>query len=224
MRASIARRMSESKREAPHFYVDTTVRMDQAVQLRRALKETDDVRAKVTYNHLVLKACADALAAHPELNARFAGDAIEILPEINLGVATAVPEGLIVPVIREADRLSLFALAERARELAEKASRRAFGGDDLSGASFSVSNLGMYDIDGFAAVINPPHAGILAVGSVREQPVVRDGVLAVGHTLRLTLSCDHRAVDGVQAAKFLTDVRARLENPMRLLIERERES
>ncbi|MBM4267154.1 MAG: 2-oxo acid dehydrogenase subunit E2 [Deltaproteobacteria bacterium] len=218
MRASIARRMSESKREAPHFYVTAVADMDMAVRFRAALKEGGEAAAGVTYNHLVLKACADALAAIPEMNARFAGDAIEVLPEVNLGVATAVPEGLIVPVIHAADRLSLFEIAARARELGERARKRSFTREDLSGATFSVSNLGMYDVESFIAVINPPQAGILAVGSVQEVPVVRDGQIRPGHTLHLTVSCDHRAVDGVRAAEFLADLRRRLENPMLLVI------
>ena len=218
MRAAIARRMTQSKREAPHFYVTAVADMDMAVQLRAGMKASGGVAAGVTYNHLVLKACADALAAVPEMNARFVGDAIEILPEVNLGVATAVPEGLIVPVIHRANRLSLFEIAAEARALAEKAKKRSFASDDLSGATFSISNLGMYDVESFVAVINPPQAGILAVGSVAERPVVRDGAVAVGHTVLLTVSCDHRAVDGARAANFLTEVRARLENPVRLLV------
>ncbi|MDG2305577.1 MAG: dihydrolipoamide acetyltransferase family protein [Candidatus Binatia bacterium] len=218
MRAAIARRMTESKREAPHFYVTTVADMDRAVELRAGLKASGGVAAGVTYNHLILKACADALVAVPEMNARFAGDAIEVLPEVNLGMATAVPEGLIVPVLHDADRSSLFDIAARARELGEKAKQRTFGGKDLSGGTFSVSNLGMYDVESFVAVINPPQAGILAVGSVAQRPVVRDGELRVGHTVHLTVSCDHRAVDGARAAEFLTEVRKRLENPVSLLV------
>lgn len=218
MRAAIARRMTESKREAPHFYVTTVADMDAAVKMRAGLKEAGGIAATVNYNHLILKACADALRAIPEMNARFAGDAIEILPDVNLGMATAVPEGLIVPVIHHADRSTVFEVATRARELAEKAKQRSFGGDDLSGATFSVSNLGMYDVESFVAVINPPQAGILAVGSVGQRAVVRDGEIAVGHTVHLTVSCDHRAVDGARAAEFLSEVRARLENPVRLFV------
>lgn len=218
MRAAIARRMTESKREAPHFYVSTVANMDAAVQMRQGLKAAGGVAAGVTYNHLILKACADALRAFPEMNARFVGDAIEILPDVNVGMATAVPDGLIVPVIHHADQLSLFDVAARARELGEKAKQRNFGGNDLSGATFSVSNLGMYDVEDFVAVINPPQAGILAVGSVAQRPVVRDGELAVAHTVHLTVSCDHRAVDGAKAAEFLGEVRARLENPVRLFV------
>jgi pyruvate dehydrogenase E2 component (dihydrolipoamide acetyltransferase) len=152
------------------------------------------------------------------MNARFAGDAIEVLENVNLGVATAVEEGLLVPVIHDADRLTLFEIAARARLLGERAKAGSFSGADLSGATFSVSNLGMFGVESFAAVINPPQAGILAVGSVELRPVVRDGALATGHTMSMTLSCDHRAVDGAQGARFLADVRRRLENPLALVL------
>lgn len=219
MRAAIARRMTESKREAPHFYVSTVANMDAAVEMRKGLKAAGGAASGVTYNHLILKACADALRASPEMNSRFVGDAIEILPDINIGMATAVPDGLVVPVIHNADKISLLDVGARARELAEKAKQRNFGGNDLSGATFSVSNLGMYDVEDFVAVINPPQAAILAVGSVAQRPVVRDGELGVSFTVHLTVSCDHRAVDGARAAEFLAEVRARLENPVRLFLE-----
>ena len=218
MRASIARRMAESKREAPHFYVRSIADMEFAVRLRAALRERGDA---VTYNHIVLKACADALAAVPELNARFVGDAIELLPDVNLGVVTALPDGVIVPVIHGADRLGLLELASRAGALGEKARERNFSAEDLSGATFSVSNLGMYEVEDFVAVINPPQAAILAVGTVAQRPVVRGGAVAAAYTLHLTLSCDHRAIDGAKAAEFLQEVRERLQNPLRLLMPRE---
>jgi pyruvate dehydrogenase E2 component (dihydrolipoyllysine-residue acetyltransferase) len=218
MRASIARRMVESKREAPHFYLSAVVAMSDAVHLRDMLRRTAGEGRTVTFNHMVLKACADALAVVPEMNARFAGDAIEIVEDVNLGIATAVDDGLIVPVIHGADRLSLLELAVRARALAERAGTSSFTGADLSGATFSVSNLGMYGVESFAAVINPPQAGILAVGAVEPRPVVREGQVTIGHTMSLTLSCDHRVVDGVQGARFLAEVRRRLESPLSLVV------
>jgi pyruvate dehydrogenase E2 component (dihydrolipoamide acetyltransferase) len=221
MRASIAKRMAESKREAPHFYLTTVVDMDEAVGLRAQLKALEVSRAGVTYNHMVLKAVAGALADHPEINARFAGDAIELDPAINLGIATAVEDGLIVPVLSGADRLSLLEIAERARALADKAESGRFSSADLSGATFSVSNLGMFDVDSFSAVINPPQAAILAVGSVKQRPVVRDGALAVGYTMAMTLSCDHRVIDGARGGRFLAEVKRRLENPVALLLDDE---
>lgn len=217
MRASIAKRMTESKREAPHFYLTAVVDMDDAVRLRAQLKALE-VEPAVTYNHMVLKACADALARFPEVNARFAGDAIEVLAEINIGIATAVDDGLLVPVLSGADRLDLTAIAAQARVLAEKAESGRFTSADLSGATFSVSNLGMFDVDSFSAVLNPPQAAILAVGSVKQRPVVRDGALAVGYTMAVTLSCDHRVIDGALGGRFLADVKRRLENPAALLL------
>ena len=218
MRASIAKRMAESKRDAPHFYLTTVVDMDEAVRLRAQLKTLEVSRVGVTYNHMVLKAVADALADFPEVNARFAGDAIELDPAINIGIATAVEDGLIVPVLAGADRLSLLQIAEQSRALADKAEAGRFTSADLSGATFSVSNLGMFDVDSFSAVINPPQAAILAVGSVKQRPVVRDGALVVGYTMALTLSCDHRVIDGARGGRFLADVKRRLENPAALLL------
>jgi len=223
MRASIAKRMAESKRAAPHFYLTTVVDMDEAVRLRAQLKTLEVSPAGVTYNHMVVKAAADALVAFPEVNARFADDAIEILDEVNVGIATAVDEGLIVPVLQGADRLSLLEIAAAARALADKAEGGRFSSAELSGATFSVSNLGMFDVDSFSAVINPPQAAILAVGSVKQRPVVRDGALAVGHTMALTLSCDHRVIDGARGGRFLAEVKRRLENPASLLLSGARE-
>jgi pyruvate dehydrogenase E2 component (dihydrolipoamide acetyltransferase) len=217
MRASIARRMTESKREAPHFYLNAVVDMEAAHRLREEMRASETVAAIVTFNHMIVKAAADALRAHPELNARFAGDAVDILDGVHVGIATAVPDGLIVPVIHDADRKSLVEIATAARALAEKARSRTFSGDELSGATFTVSNLGMYGVESFAAVINPPQAAILAVGAVAVRPFVRDGALVAAHTVVLTLSCDHRAVDGARGAEFLRDVGIRLENPARLL-------
>jgi pyruvate dehydrogenase E2 component (dihydrolipoamide acetyltransferase) len=217
MRASIARRMTESKREAPHFYLTTVADMDAAAALRESMRTSGTIASGVTYNHMIVKAAADALRVFPELNSRFAGDAVELLAGIHVGVATAVSEGLLVPVIHDADRLSLIEIAATARALGEKAKGRTFSGDDLSGGTFTVSNLGMYEVESFAAVINPPQAAILAVGSVRQRPVVRDGALVAAFTVALTLSCDHRAVDGARGAEFLRDVKGRLENPTRLL-------
>jgi pyruvate dehydrogenase E2 component (dihydrolipoamide acetyltransferase) len=217
MRATIAKRMAESMREAPHFYLTTVVDMDAAVGLRAQLKQLD-ASGSVTYNHMVLKAAADALVSCPEVNARFAGDAIEMLDEINLGIATAVDEGLIVPVLHGADGLSLLELAREARALGERLEAGKLTGADLSGATFSVSNLGMFDVDSFTAVINPPQAAILAVGSVKQRAVVRDGVLSVGATMSMTLSCDHRVVDGALGGRFLAEVKRRLQSPVALLL------
>lgn len=217
MRAAIARRMHESKRDAPHFYLERKADMENAIRFRAELAEAG---RRVSWNAIVLKATADALAVQPAMNARFVGDAVELLRHVNLGMATAVADGLVVPVIRDADELDLAGLAARAAELAQKAADKNFGKEDLSGGTFTVSNLGMYGIDSFAAVINPPQAGILAVGGLCEEPVVRDGAVVVGHTLSLVLSCDHRAVDGAVGAQFLAEVVRRLEHPTLLLLPR----
>ncbi len=217
MRASIARRMAQSKREAPHFYLSVEVDMERAAALREEMKSSGTAASGVTLTHMIVKAAADSLRAFPELNARFAGDAVELLQEVNIGVATAVPDGLVVPVIHRADRLSLIEIAAAARALTERARSRSFSGDDLTGGTFTVSNLGMYGVDRFVAVINPPQAAVLAVGSVAPRAVVRDGSLVARRTVGLTLSCDHRALDGARAGEFLRDLRERLENPARLL-------
>lgn len=217
MRAAIARRMTESKREAPHFYLTTIADMDAAVALRESLRSSGTVAQGVTYNHMVVKAAADALRSFPDLNARFAGDAVEIFASVHIGVATALPDGLVVPVIHDADQKTLVEIASAAQSLAEKARGRSFTSNDLSGATFTISNLGMYDVESFAAVINPPQAAILAVGSVRQRPHVRGGALVAAYTVSLTLSCDHRAIDGARGAELLRDIKQRLECPARLL-------
>jgi len=218
MRATIAKRMAESMRDAPHFYLTTVVDMDEAVRLRAQLKRLEASPHGVTYNHMVVKAAADALVEFRDVNARFAGDAIELLDEINVGIATAVDEGLIVPVLHGADRMSLLEVAREARALGERLASGKLTKSDLSGATFSVSNLGMFDVDSFTAVINPPQAAILAVGSVKQRAVVHDGALAVGWTMSMTLSCDHRVVDGASGGRFLAEVKRRLESPVALLL------
>ena len=218
MRSSIARRMTLSKREVPHFYVEASARLDELLRLRESLRRQGGSVAGVTLNHLILCATAAALREQPALNSRFAGDAVEIVHEVNLGLVTAVPDGLVVPVLRRADELDLFALAARARDLTQRARDRRLRSEELSGGTFSVSNLGMYGVERFAAVINPPQAAILAVGAVSEKPVVRDGRVIVAPCVVLTLSCDHRAVDGAQAGLLLSALRTRLEDPVSLLL------
>jgi pyruvate dehydrogenase E2 component (dihydrolipoamide acetyltransferase) len=195
----------------------TLVEMDEVVRLRASFKELK-LASGVTYNHIVLKAVAEALVAWPAVNARFAGDAIEVVGEVNLGIVTVVEDGLVVPVLRAANHLTLFEIAAAARVLGDKAARGGFSSADLSGGTFTVSNLGMFDVEQFSAVINPPQAAVLAVGSVKERPVVRSGRLEVGHNMYVTLSCDHRAIDGALASRFLADLKRRLEHPVGLLV------
>ncbi len=228
MRASIARRMVQSKREAPHFYAEVTADLGELLRLREALRRSAGAGAGagagVTLNHFILRAVAGALREQPALNSRFAGEAIEIAHEINIGIATAVTEGLVLPVLRHADTLDLFEIAERAQDLARRARERKLRSEELSGATFSVSNLGMYGVERFAAIINPPQAAILAIGAALEKPAVREGRIEISKLAVLTVSCDHRAVDGAQAGQFLAALRSRLEEPVGLLLPVPRES
>jgi pyruvate dehydrogenase E2 component (dihydrolipoamide acetyltransferase) len=206
MRQSIARRMTESFRDVPHFYVTTEIDMAEATRLKDALHASGLCATPVTYTHMILKATALALRRHPRLNASYRDGAIEVKADVNLGIAVAVEDGLIVPVLHHADALSLGAIAGETRRLVEQAHRGGFTGDDLSGATFTVSNMGMLDVEHFAAVINPPQSAILAVGAVAERPVVRDGAVVPGRTMRVTVSCVHRIIDGVVAGRFLEEL------------------
>ena len=217
MRKTIAKRLVESTQTAPHFYLTMHVDADRLVALRTEINAAQG-RLKVSYNDLVLRACVVALQDHPEVNTAWEGTHLRQFAGVHLGFAVALPQGLITPVLRDADRLSLLALGEEVRRLADLAKDQKLDPADYTGASFTVSNLGMFGIDHFTAVINPPGACILAVGAVSEQPVVRAGALAVGHRLTLTLSCDHRAVDGATGAAFLKDLKEILESPLGLLL------
>jgi pyruvate dehydrogenase E2 component (dihydrolipoamide acetyltransferase) len=218
MRRTIAKRMALSKREIPHFYVTVEVDMDEAVKLKSSLEATELFEEDITYNDIVVKACALALARYPRINASYEREGITIHPSINIGVAVAVEDGLIVPVIKECQRLSLAEIARLAHRLVGKAARGGFTSDELSGSTFTISNMGMLGVEHFAAVITPPQAAILAVSAIREKPVVRNGQIVVGNTMMLTVSCDHRIVDGVVAGRFLQELRRFLENPASLLV------
>jgi pyruvate dehydrogenase E2 component (dihydrolipoyllysine-residue acetyltransferase) len=216
MRRTIARRLSESAVTAPHFYVTVEIAMDAAVDLREQLKRAEE--AKVSFNDLVVKACAKALTRFPLVNASWGEDRIVTHGEVNVGVAVAIPDGLIVPVVRQADRKSVLEIAREVKDLAGRARERKLRPEEFTGSTFSVSNLGMFDVTEFTAIINPPESAILAVGAVRQVPVVVDGALAVGHRMRVTMSSDHRVVDGALAAQFLAEVRRLLESPITLLL------
>jgi len=219
MRQSIARRMSEAFRDIPHFYVTAEIDMAEAARLKDALAKNEVFVTSVTYTHMVLKATALALRHHPRLNASYVDGAIEMKGEINLGMAVAVEDGLIVPVLRAADARPLDEIASEARRLVEQARRGRFAKEDLSGGTFTVSNMGMLDVEEFAAVINPPQAAILAVGAVKERAVVRDGAIVARPTMRVTVSCDHRIIDGVVAGRFLEELKRLLENPIVLVVQ-----
>jgi len=217
MRRAIARRLAESKFGAPHFYVTVEIDMGPAVALREQLLRGENV--KVSFNDLVLKSCARALTRFPTVNASWAGDKIVTHGEVHVGVAVAIPDGLIVPVVRNADRKSVQEISREVKDLATRARERKLRPEEFAGSTFSVSNLGMMDVSEFTAIINPPESAILAVGSVRKTPVVgADDQIRVGHRMKVTLSSDHRVIDGALAAEFLGEVRRLLENPVSLFV------
>ena len=216
MRATIARRMAESKREIPHFYVTSEIDMSEAMRLRQTLRETGTI-ATLTVTHLIVKALAIALTRHPRVNASWRDGGIVLHDEVHVGIAVAVDDGLLVPVLHSVDRLSLPEISAALLALTEKARSGRFSGDDLAGATFSLSNLGTLDIEEIAAVINPPQAAILACGAVKDRPVVRDGAVVAAKTMRATISCDHRVLNGVEAARFLEELKGLLESPVLLV-------
>ncbi|MBP1636543.1 MAG: pyruvate dehydrogenase complex dihydrolipoamide acetyltransferase [Acidobacteria bacterium] len=211
MRRTIARRLVQSKAPVPHFYLTVDVRMERAWEAYKALR---DENYPVSLNDVVVKATASALRRHPEMNASFAGDRVRQYTRVHIGIAVALEDGLITPVIRDADSKSLLDIAQEARELAERARARRLQPHEYTGGTFSISNLGMMGIEEFSAIINPPEAGILAVGAVREVPVVEGGEVRVGRRMKLTLSVDHRVADGAQGARFLQTLTRMLENPL----------
>jgi pyruvate dehydrogenase E2 component (dihydrolipoamide acetyltransferase) len=216
MRKTIAKRLSESKFTAPHFYVTVEIDMDAAVGVREQLQRSENL--KVSFNDLIVKACARALTRFPNVNASWATDKIVTHKDVHVGVAVAVPDGLIVPVVRNADRKAVVEISHEIKDLAARARERKLRPEEFTGSTFSVSNLGMYDVTEFTAIINPPESAILAVGAVRKAPVVVNDELAVGHRMKVTLSCDHRVVDGALGAQFLAEVRRLLENPVSLFV------
>jgi len=218
MRKTIALRTAASKREIPHFYVTTEVDMEEAVKLKNSLEATELFDEEISFNDIIVKACALALARYPRINASYQDEGIVIHPHINIGFAVAVEDGLLIPVLQQCERLSLPEIARAAHRLVAKSSRGGFTTDELSGATFTISNMGMLGVEHFAAVIVPPQAAILAVSAIKDRPVVRDGRVAVGKTMMITLSCDHRIVDGVVAGRFLQELKRFLENPASLLV------
>ena len=216
MRRTIAKRLSESVLTAPHFYVTVEVDMDAAVALRAEIEDVEDV--KVSYNDLVVKACAKALTRFPTVNASWTGETIQTHADVHVGVAVSLPDGLLTPVVRHADRKSVVLISREIKDLALRARDRKLQPQEFTGSTFTVSNLGMFDVSEFTAIINPPESCILAVGAVKKVPVVVDDELTIGQRMKLTLSSDHRVVDGALAAQFLAEVRRLLENPVGLLL------
>lgn len=216
MRKTIARRLGESKFSAPHFYLTIDVNMDNAVAARKAINEK--VETRISFNDFVVKACALALRKHPHINSSWFGDKMTYHKDINIGVAVAVEEGLLVPVVRNTDLKSMTEINLEVKELAGKAKNKKLTPQEMQGNTFTISNLGMFDIEEFTAIINPPDACILAVGSIVKKPVVKNDQIAVASMMKMTLSCDHRVVDGATGAKFLQTLKLYLENPVMMLV------
>jgi len=216
MRKTIAKRLVESKFTAPHFYLTMAIDMDRAVESRAKLNETSPV--KISFNDIVLKACAVALKQHPAVNSSWLGDKIRRNHHIHIGVAVAVDEGLLVPVVRFADTKSLSQIGAEVKEFAQKAKDKKLQPKDWEGNTFTISNLGMFGIEEFTAIINPPDSCILAIGGIQQVPVVKDGQIKIGNVMKVTMSCDHRAVDGATGSAFLQTLKALLEEPLRILI------
>lgn len=216
MRKTIARRLGESKFTAPHFYLTMEINMDKAVEARASLNEIAEV--KISFNDLVIKAVAAALRKHPKVNSSWLGDKIRYNHHIHIGMAVAVEEGLLVPVIRFADSKSLTQISLEAKDFGAKAKNKQLQPQDWEGNTFTISNLGMFGIDEFTAIINPPDACILAVGGISQQPIVKNGQIVPGNIMKVTLSCDHRVVDGAIGSAFLQTLKSNLENPVRILL------
>ena len=226
MRKTIARRLTESKQTVPHFYLTIDVDAGELTRLRETINaelahdkpsEAAGAPAKVSLNDLLIKAVATALVRVPECNAQYSPDALLVHTRVDISVAVAVPDGLVTPVLRNADRMSVVAIARETRELASRARAKKLRPEEMTDGTFSISNLGMFGVDAFSAVINPPEGAILAVGRVRDEPIVSGGAIVPGKRLALTLSCDHRAIDGAVGASFLAELRGLIERPLRVL-------
>jgi pyruvate dehydrogenase E2 component (dihydrolipoamide acetyltransferase) len=216
MRKTIARRLGESMFTAPHFYLTMEIDMDKAVEARKSINELSPV--KISFNDLVIKAAALALRQHPKVNSAWMGDKIRQYQHIHVGMAVAVEEGLLVPVIRHADQKNLSTIAQEAKDFGAKAKNKQLQPSDWEGNTFTISNLGMFGIEEFTAIINPPDSCILAVGGIKQTPVVKNNQIVPGQVMKVTLSCDHRSVDGAVGSAFLQTFKSLLEDPIRMLI------
>jgi len=217
IRRAIATRMAQSKAPVPHFYLTLDADMTRGQELRASLNAHDQ-NLNLSFTDIVIKACALTLPKHPYVNASFAGDKIQFHREVHMGIAVALEDGLITPVLRDVHRKTLPQIAREARDLAERARNRKLKADEISGATFTISNLGMFGIEEFSAIIVPPEAAILAVGAIQEAPTAEEGRVTVRPRMRLTLSCDHRVIDGATGARFLADLKKLLEAPYPLLL------
>ncbi len=225
MRKTIAKRLVQSKQTVPHFYLQIDVRAEALVALRESINaelarekpKGDAAPKKISVNDLLVKAVATALVRVPECNAQFSDEGLLYHQRVDISVAVAVPDGLVTPVVRDADKKSVVHIAEEVRDLAARARQKKLKPEEMSDGTFSISNLGMFGIDSFSAVINAPEGAILAIGQVRDEPVVEDGAVKAGKRLAMTLSCDHRVIDGAVGASFLAELRVLIEHPMRVL-------
>jgi pyruvate dehydrogenase E2 component (dihydrolipoamide acetyltransferase) len=217
IRRTIAKRLVTSLGPVPHFFLTTEIEMDRAAEMRKGINALDP-ELKISVNDIIIKVAAASLIQHPQVNASFQDKSLRYYERADIGVAVAIEEGLITPVIRSADQKSLSEIATEVRELAERARNRKLKPEEYTGASFSVSNLGMFGIDEFTAVINPPEGAILAIGAMSPKPVVRDDQIVVRQMMRVTMSCDHRIIDGATGAKFLQTFKKILENPLYLIV------
>jgi len=216
MRKTIAKRLGESKFSAPHYYLTMDFDMDNAIASRTAINSDPDV--KISFNDMIVKACAMALRKHPQVNSQWTPEATKIAKHIHVGVAVAVDEGLLVPVLKFADQMTFSQIGANVKELAGKARNKKISPDEMQGSTFTVSNLGMFGIKEFTSIINAPNSAILSVGTIVEQPVVKNGAIAVGNIMTVTLACDHRTVDGATGAKFLQTVKTYVENPVTMFV------
>jgi pyruvate dehydrogenase E2 component (dihydrolipoamide acetyltransferase) len=216
MRKTIAKRLGESKFSAPHYYLTIELDMDNAMASRAAINSAPDV--KISYNDMIVKACAMALRKHPQVNSQWTDGLMRIAKHIHVGVAVAVDDGLLVPVLKFADQMSFSQIGVHVKELAGKARNKKITPQEMDGSTFTVSNLGMFGIKEFTSIINAPNSAILSVGAIIQKPVVKNGTLAVGNTMTVTLACDHRTVDGATGAKFLQTLRNYIENPVTMFV------
>ncbi len=216
MRNIIAKRLAESKFTAPHYYLTVEINMDKAIEARREMNSVPDT--KVSFNDMVIKAVAIALRKHPQVNSSWAGDKIVHHGNINIGVAVAVPDGLVVPVLKNTDYMNYNEISAAVKDMAGRAKTKALKANEMEGSTFSVSNLGMFGIETFTSIINQPNSAILSVGAIIEKPIVKNGQIVVGNTMKLSLACDHRVIDGATGAQFLQTLRTYLESPLTLLL------
>ncbi len=216
VRNIIAKRLAESKFSAPHYYLMVEISMDKAIEARKEINSLPDT--KISFNDMIIKATAMALRKHPQVNSSWAGDKIIHHGDINVGVAVAIPDGLVVPVLRNTDRMNYLEISSAVKDMASRAKSKGLKANEMEGSTFSVSNLGMFGIETFTSIINQPNSAILSVGAIIEKPVVKDGQIVVGNTMKLSLACDHRVVDGATGAQFLQTLRTYLEQPLTLLL------